>query len=79
MQFKKGGHSPPYLCCSASIFVNKIEKEGREIELPKVALDVGYKDDKGEWHSTNRVDMNEIPKVILVLSKAYEWIAMKKE
>ncbi len=64
--------------CSASVFINEVEKEGKKILMPKVALDVGYKDDKGQWHSTNRVDLNEIPRVILVLSKAYEWLATKK-
>ena len=63
--------------CSASIFVNKIEKEGKEIEMPKVVFDIGYKDDKGQWQSTNSLALNEVPRVILVLSKAYEWQAMK--
>ena len=64
--------------CSASVFMNKVEKEGKEIEIPKVVFDVGYKDDKGEWQSTNSLDQNEINKVTLVLSKAYEWLVMKK-
>jgi hypothetical protein len=64
--------------CSASIFVNEIEREGKVIEMPKVVFDVGYKDELGQWQSTKSLDMNEIPKITLVLSKAFEWIAMKQ-
>lgn len=39
---------------------------------------LGHKDDKGEWQSTNSLDLNEISKIILALSKAYEWVVMKK-
>ncbi len=64
--------------CSASIFENEIEKDGEKIKIPKVVLDVGYKNDKGEWQKTNSLDFNEVPRVRLVLDKAYEWIALKK-
>jgi hypothetical protein len=64
--------------CSASIFVNEIEKEDKKIAVRKVVLDVGYKDDKGKWQSTKSIDQNEIPRVMLVLSKAYEWLAIKR-
>lgn len=63
--------------CSASIFVNKIEKDGKKIGMPKVVFDIGYKDEKGKWQSTNSLSLNEVPRVILVLGKAYEWQVMK--
>lgn len=64
--------------CSASIFENEIEKDGEKIKIPKVVLEVGYKDEDGKWQKTNSLDLNEVPKVILILGKAYEWLAMKK-
>lgn len=65
--------------CSASVFINEVEKDGEKIKIPKVAIDIGYKDKEGNWQSTNRVDTNEIPKVMLVLGKAYEWLVMNKK
>ena len=62
--------------CSASIFVNKIKKDGKDIEIPKIVFDIGYKDDKGKWQSTNSLSLHEVPKVVLVLEMAYEWQAM---
>jgi len=64
--------------CSATVFMNEIEKDGEKIKIPKVAIEISYKDAQGEWQNTNKVDVREIPRVILVLSKAYEWLAMKK-
>jgi len=64
--------------CTATVFMNEIEKDGEKIKIPKVAIDIGYKDKEGLWQNTNKVDVGEIPKVILVLNKAYEWLAMKK-
>jgi hypothetical protein len=35
-----------------------------------------YKDSAGEWKSTYSLDKNEIPKMMLALSKAYEYLIM---
>jgi hypothetical protein len=65
--------------CSASIFVNEIEKDGKKYNIPKIALEICYKDSEGKWQNTNRIGQHELPKAILVLSKAYEWIAIKPD
>jgi hypothetical protein len=65
--------------CSASVFINEIEKDEQTYKIPKVSLEISYKDKEGEWQSTNRLDQHELPKAILVLSKSYEWIALKSD
>ena len=58
----------------AAIFENEIVKGGKKISIKKVSFQKRYKSAEGEWKSTGSLDVNEIPKAILVLSKAYEYI-----
>ena len=68
--FKCGG-------CEASIFENEIIKGGKTIALKKVAFQKRYKNANGEWDSTHSLDINEIPKAILVLNQAYEYLVTR--
>jgi len=63
----------------ASVFRNIIEKDGRSIPLPKVAIEVRYKDKTGQWKGTNSLSLNDLPKAILALQKAYEYLMEHKE
>ena len=58
----------------AAVFRNIIEKNGRSIPLPKVAIEVRYKDKTGQWNGTNSLSLNDLPKAILALQKAYEYL-----
>ena len=66
--FKCGG-------CEAAVFENEIVKGGNKLVFKKVSFQKRYKSAEGEWKSTNSLDANEIPKAILVLTKAYEYIS----
>ena len=63
----------------ASIFRNTIQKSGQFIPLPKVAIEVRYKDKNGQWKGTNSLSLNDLPKAILALQKAYEYLMEHKE
>ena len=63
----------------ASLFRNVIEKAGKQIPLPKVILEVRYRDKTGEWKGTNSLSLNEIPKAILALQKAYDYLMTHRE
>ena len=63
----------------ASIFRNTIEKNGRYIPLPKVVIEVRYKDKTGQWNGTNSLSLNDIPKARLALHKAFEYLMEHKE
>ncbi len=58
----------------AAIFENEIVKGGKKLKIKKVSFQKRYKSAEGEWKSTNSLDVNEVPKAILALSKAYEYI-----
>ena len=63
----------------ASIFRNTIEKNGQSIPLPKVVVEVRYKDKTGQWQGTNSLSLNDLPKAILALQKAFEYLMEHKE
>ena len=70
--FKCGG-------CEAAVFENEILKGGKTIAIKKVAFQKRYKNANGEWDSTHSLDINEIPKAILVLNKAYEYLVARND
>ena len=61
------------------IFRNTIQKNGQEIQLPKVILEVRYKDKAGKWQGTNSLSINDIPKAILALQKAFAYLTERKD
>lgn len=63
----------------AVVFRNIIEKNGKSISLPKVVIEVRYKDKAGQWKGTNSLSLNDIPKAILALQKAFEYLMEHKE
>ena len=62
----------------AVVFRNTIQKNGQEIQLPKVVLEVRYKDKTGKWHGSNSLSINDIPKAILALQKAFAYLTERK-
>jgi len=58
----------------ASIFRNTVERNGQSIPLPKVVIEVRYKDKTGQWNGTNSLSLNDLPKAILALQKAFEYL-----
>jgi len=64
--------------CRASIFRNVIHKDGKRLELPKVDFQVRYKTQNGQWRGTSSLTKDEIPKAILALQKAFDYLMSKK-
>jgi hypothetical protein len=60
--------------CRVSIFRNICIKDGKEIEIPKALLEVRYKDKQGKWKGTHSLSLHEIPKAILAMEKAFEYL-----
>ena len=61
----------------ASIFQNTAMRNGQPILFPKVVLEVRYKDKTGQWKGTNSLSLNDLPKAILALQKAYDCLMDK--
>lgn len=59
---------------SASIFANTAMVEKREITYRKVSLQRSYRDDDGEWKSTNNFGRDDLPTLQLLLQRSWEFI-----
>lgn len=52
--------------------------DGKTWTSHRVAIDRGYKDQQGQWKNTDTLETNDIPKAILALKRAYEYLTMGK-
>ena len=59
---------------SSSTFVNTVERnDGTTFQVRRTVLQKVYRDPTtGDFRNTNSLDMNDLPKAILALQKAYE-------
>jgi len=64
--------------CRASVFANEIQKDGKAAVIKKVSIQKRYMDKEGKWQSTNSYAVNDLPKLIVVAQKAYEYLTGKK-
>jgi len=64
--------------CSASVFANTFKKNGKEIEVKRISVQKAFKDETG-WKTTNSYDINDLPKLILVASKAYDYLTYREK
>ena len=64
--------------CTATVWKNKTKKDGEEREYETVTFEKSYKDGE-EWKTSKTLVSTDIPKAILVLSKAHEFIILKTQ
>ena len=64
--------------CSASVFVNELNKDGRKMQMKSVVLQRSYKAGD-EWKNTNSYTANDLPKLVLVATKAFDYLTSKEE
>ena len=55
---------------------NRTRQDGSRFESKKVIIDRSYRDAAGRWQNTSALELNDIPKAILGLRKAYEWMLL---
>tara|TARA_Y100000034_G_scaffold121089_1_gene164875 strand:+ start:202 stop:471 length:270 start_codon:yes stop_codon:yes gene_type:complete len=60
-----------------TIWNNEFEKNGQISEFKTISFDRNYKDKDGAWKSTNQLRVNDIPKAVAALNKAYETLILK--
>ena len=64
---------------TATVWNNEgIGKDGMPKAFSSVAFDKSYKDKDGVWKTTKSLYVQDIPKAMLVLSKAYEHLALRE-
>ncbi len=61
----------------AVIFRNVFQGDHGPVDLFKVVLEIWYRA-RGSWKKTNSLSINEIPKAILALQQAYEFLMTLK-
>ena len=54
-------------------------RDGRSFTSHKVLVDRVYKDVQGKFQTTQSLDVNDIPKALLALKKAYEYCLIIKK
>ena len=63
----------------ASLFQNSVMQGGKNVPLPKVILEVRYKDKAGQWQGSHSLSVNELPKAILALQMAYQYLTTGRD
>ena len=58
-------------------FANRIQKDGKTVKFPSISIHLNYKDKNGKWQKTHYFGLNDLPKVLLLVSKMYELYALK--
>lgn len=61
--------------CSASVFENEYHRDGEKFTIRRVSFQRRYRDKDGQWQTTTSLKINDIPKAILVLQKAFEFLS----
>ncbi len=62
----------------ATIWENKTLKDGKELMYNTISFERNYKDKNDQWQTTTALRTNDLPKAILVLSKAFEQLALSE-
>ena len=60
--------------CSASVWENEYQRGEESFTVRNVSFQRAYLDKEGNWRHTNSLKVNDIPKAVLVLQKAYEFL-----
>jgi hypothetical protein len=63
----------------AAIFVNERERDGQSFTKKQVSFQKVYRDKEGDFKSTNSLDINDLPKAVVVLQKAYDYLTVRQE
>jgi hypothetical protein len=63
----------------AAIFVNERERDGQSFTTRQVSFQKLYRDKDGEFKATNSLDINDLPKAVIVLQKAYDYLTVRQE
>ena len=63
--------------CRATIFRNVVEVAGKQVEMPKVVFEVRFKDKHGRRRGTSSLSVNELPKAVMALQKAFDYLMDK--
>ena len=55
------------------------KNEGKEGTFNTISVERRFKDKKDEWQSTSTLRVNDLPKVAVLVNKAFEHLVLKEE
>lgn len=64
---------------TATIWANTRQVDGVNKVFRTVSLEKNFKDKDGNWSKSGSLNFNEVPRAVLVLNKAYEYLALKSD
>ncbi len=62
---------------SAAIWINRTQRDGRDITCYSVRIQKRYKDKNDEWKNTDYFFPEDLPKLALVATKAFDFVSSK--
>lgn len=62
----------------ASIWRNEVDKDGQTVVRHSVRIQKQFRDDDGDYKETNYYFRDDIPRLILVAQKAFEFISLSE-
>ena len=65
--------------CTASVFENNVNGVNGNTTLRSVTLQRTYKAKDGNFQHTSSFKLNDIPKAVLALEKAYDYLLSEKD
>ena len=60
--------------CSASVFANEVNTANGSTVVKSMVLQRTYRDNDGNFQHTTSFRVNDIPKAVLALNKAYDYL-----
>jgi hypothetical protein len=63
----------------AAIFANEREKDGRVFTMKSVSFQKLYRDKEGVLKTTTSLEVDDLPKAMVVLQKAYDYLTVRQE
>ena len=60
--------------CNAAVFSKEVTRGDRTFQSRSVSFQKSYRDKNGEWQTTSYLDVNDLPKAVLVLNKAFDYL-----
>ena len=60
--------------CSAAVFDNTVDGDAVTERTRSIQFQKSYRDREGAWQTTTLLRSQDLPKAVLVLNKAYEYL-----
>jgi len=62
----------------AAVWRNDVERDGQIVVRHSVTMQKRYRDSDGNWKDSSSFFLNDLPRVEMLMRKAFEYIALNK-